>query len=107
MPGPAPGRRVRGSRTGRPLMAALDLLGRRQALRLLWELRAAPLSFRALQEACDGISPSVQNARLRELREAGLVVLGDEGYALTPLGRELGEALAPLDRWSRRWARSR
>ena len=34
---------VRGSRTGRPVMVLLDLLGRRMALRILWELsRAAP-----------------------------------------------------------------
>ena len=30
---------VRGSRTGRPIMALLDLLGRRWTLRILWELR--------------------------------------------------------------------
>ena len=48
---PKPGTRVRGSRTGRPIMAALDLLGRRWALRILWELRAGALSFRALPEA--------------------------------------------------------
>ena len=36
---PKPGRRVRGSATGRPIMALLDLLGRRMTLRILWELR--------------------------------------------------------------------
>ena len=36
---PVPGRKVRGSQTGRPLMAAFDLLGRRGVLRILWELR--------------------------------------------------------------------
>ena len=34
-----PQRRVRGSRTGRPIMALLDLFGRRWSLRILWELR--------------------------------------------------------------------
>src|SRR5207237_3071394 len=56
---PKPGRPVRGSRTGRPIMALLDLLGRRWALRILWEARHGPLSFRALRERCDGMSPSV------------------------------------------------
>ena len=28
---------VRGSRTGRPIMVVLDVLGRRWALRVLWE----------------------------------------------------------------------
>jgi DNA-binding HxlR family transcriptional regulator len=34
-------------------MVLLDVLGRRRALRILWELRADPLTFRALQEACE------------------------------------------------------
>ncbi len=102
---PGPGRPVRGSSTGRPLMAALDLLGRRWALRLIWELRAGPLTFRAVQSACEGVSPTVLNTRLRELRELRVVESTAEGYALTATGRSLGEALAPLDRWARRWAR--
>ena len=70
---PRPGRRVRGSRTGRPLMAALDLLGRRWALRILWELRDGALTFRAIRDACNGVSPSVLNARLGDLREVGVL----------------------------------
>jgi DNA-binding HxlR family transcriptional regulator len=70
MPEPKPGARVRGSRSGRPIMALLDLLGRRWALRILWELRDGPRTFRALRLACDDASPSVLNARLRELRDA-------------------------------------
>ena len=70
---PMPGQRVRGSQTGRPIMALLDLLGRRWTLRILWELRAASRTFRELQAACDGASPSVLNTRLKELRQANLV----------------------------------
>ena len=106
-PTPAPGRPVRGSKTGRPLMALLDLLGRRWSLRVLWELREQRRPFRALQEACGGVSPSVLNLRLRELRESGLVDLAEkEGYGLTARGHELRHALDPLIEWSRRWARS-
>ena len=47
---PLPGRRVRGSAAGRPIMALLDLLGRRMSLRILWELRDDRLTFRALQQ---------------------------------------------------------
>jgi DNA-binding HxlR family transcriptional regulator len=86
-------------------MAALDLLGRRWALRILWELRGGSLTFRALREACGGISPAVLNTRLGELREAGLVESTSAGYAATPLGRELRGALAPLEQWSERWAK--
>jgi DNA-binding HxlR family transcriptional regulator len=99
---------VRGSRTGRPVMALLDLLGRRWTLRVLWELRAGPLTFRALRSACGEISPSVLNARLRDLREAGLVEPTEaEGYRATALAQELGEILIPLDEWAKRWARRR
>lgn len=86
-------------------MAALDLLGRRWALRVLWELRDGPLTFRAVREACDGVSPTVLNARLAELREVGVVESTDMGYALTRSGRELSRSLAPLYRWSQAWGR--
>jgi DNA-binding HxlR family transcriptional regulator len=87
-------------------MALLDLLGRRWALRVLWELRARPMTFRALRDACDGVSPSVLNDRLRELRESGLVAQQDgEGYALTKSAEELGALLLPLDAWAKRWAK--
>jgi DNA-binding HxlR family transcriptional regulator len=84
-------------------MTLFDVLGRRWALRILWELRDEALSFRALRERCDEISPSVLNARLAELRELALIELGD-GYALSAQGRSLGALLLPLDAWSRRWA---
>ena len=78
MPVPKPGKPVRGSKTGRPIMALLDLLGRRWVLRMGWELRdGRTLSFRGLQEACGGLSPTVLNQRLRDLREAGLVELAE------------------------------
>jgi DNA-binding HxlR family transcriptional regulator len=87
-------------------MAALDLVGRRWSLRVLWELRTGPHTFRSLGEACAGVSPAVLNTRLGELRDAGLVERVDDGYTLTALGSQLGAALAPLEAWSRRWARS-
>jgi DNA-binding HxlR family transcriptional regulator len=106
MPSPRPGRPVRGSRTGRPIMALLDLLGRRWTLRVLWELRDGPETFRGLRARCDDMSPSVLNARLRDLRSAGIVSLeGDAGYALTAHGLELLRALKPLSSWARAWAR--
>jgi DNA-binding HxlR family transcriptional regulator len=86
-------------------MAALDLLGRRWALRILWELRAGALSFRALREAAGDVSPAVLNTRLAELRDAGLVESTDAGYATTDAGRELCRALEPLQAWAQRWSR--
>jgi DNA-binding HxlR family transcriptional regulator len=88
-------------------MALLDLLGRRWTLRAIWELRDRRLTFRALQDACGGVSPTVLNDRLRELRDSGLVDLVEsEGYGLTPLGHELIDRALPLVDWSKRWARS-
>src|ERR1044071_9951573 len=97
---------VRGSRSGRPIMALLDLLGRRWSLRIIWELRDAPLTSRALRTACDDASPTVMQARLTELREAGLVeLLAGDGYRLTPLGRDLMESFQPLHRFAERWSK--
>ncbi len=103
---PKPGSAVRGSTTGRPIMALLDLVGRRWVLRILWELRGAPLTFRGLQEACGGISPSVLNQRLSDLREAALLDLVDDGYTPTPLGRELLAQFTPLTIWAEKWAKA-
>lgn len=104
MKAPRPGQPVRGSTTGRPLMAALDLFGHRWALRILWELRDGALGARRLLEQCDGLSSSVLYQRLRELHDAGVVRRVGSRWALTGLGVDLGTALAPLDAWSRRWA---
>ena len=102
---PRPGGPVRGSTTGRPLMAALDLLGRRWALRILWELRDKPLGARALRSRCDRMSSSVLYERLQELTDAGLLDRDDAGaYRLTELGAALAPALESLDSWARRWS---
>ncbi|MBA2397624.1 MAG: helix-turn-helix transcriptional regulator [Bradyrhizobium sp.] len=109
MPKQAPAmkkRAVRGSRTGRPIMALLDLLGRRWTLRILWELREGPLTSRALRTACDEASPTVMQTRLTELRDAGLIeLLPGDGYGLTALGRDLKESLLPLHRFAERWSK--
>src|SRR5436305_2387833 len=102
MPKQAPAmkkRRVRGSKTDRPIMALLDLLGRRWSLRIIWELREQSMTSRALRSACDEASPTVLQARLSELRDAGLIELADSGYRLTPMGRELRDTVLPLHRF--------
>ncbi|GAB3242313.1 winged helix-turn-helix transcriptional regulator [Nocardioides dilutus] len=89
-------------------MELLDLLGRRWALRVLWELRdETGLTFRELRSRCDEVSSSVLADRVRELSEAGVVRRDDNGYVLTPRGRELLTLLLPLDDWARRWWRAR
>lgn len=85
--------------------AAMELLHRRWMMRVIWELRNGPLTFRALQSACGDLSPTVLNQRLAELREARLLASDDTGYQLTPIGRDLLEAFAPLSKWAVRWHR--
>ncbi|MEV8586721.1 helix-turn-helix domain-containing protein [Streptomyces sp. NPDC051180] len=85
-------------------MAALDLLGRRWTLRVLWELSQEPAGFRELQRRCARMSSSVLSTRLGELTDSRLVAPDGDGYRLTPLGEDLVGALGPLDAWSRRWA---
>ena len=99
---------VRGSRTGRPVMVLLDLLGRRWTLRIVWELREdRALTSRALRTACDEASPTIMQARLSELREAGFVELvAGDGYRLTALGKELLRLFLPLHLWSEKWAKA-
>jgi DNA-binding HxlR family transcriptional regulator len=97
---------VRGSDTGRPIMALLDLLGKRWTLRVIWELREGAPSFRELQDRCDGMSSSVLAERLADLRSAGIARVADgTGYELTDEGGRLLEALRPLSAWADRWAR--
>jgi DNA-binding HxlR family transcriptional regulator len=86
--------------SARPVEAALDLLGRRWALRLVWELRRSTLSFSELRRRTK-ISPSVLSARLGELVEAG-VLERDPGrrYRLSGRGRELARLLYELNRWA-------
>ena len=106
MAAPKPGIKVRGSQTGRPIMAILDLLGIRWSMRILWELHQnGPNSFRTLQKLCGDISPTVLNSRLGELREAGIVAPGDgEGYIITSEGLALGRIIAQLNVWAEHWA---
>jgi DNA-binding HxlR family transcriptional regulator len=80
---------------------ALDLSGRRWSLRVVWELRVGPLNFRALQTACGGISPSVLQRRLHELREHQIIEkIPRLGYRLSASGEKLFQVLAQLDKWS-------
>lgn len=101
---PRPGSPVRGSDSGRPVMAALDLLGRRWTLRIVWELSQAPAGFRELQRRCEHMSSSVLSTRLGELTGARVLTLHGDAYHLTQLGEGLVEAIGPLNAWSRRWA---
>ena len=102
---PKPGKPVRGSQSGRPIMALLDLLGRRWTLRILWELREGNLGVRVLQDRWDAMSPSVLSQRLTELQDARIVQQNEDAdYTLTQEGVALLQSLAPLNDWAFHWA---
>jgi len=104
---PKPGTPVRGSTTGAPLMALFDLLGRRWAMGIVWQIcEHGPITFRALAEQCSGVSPSVLNTRLKELKAAGLVELRPSGYQATAVCVDLFSLLKPMRPWAHRWART-
>ncbi len=102
---PKPGKPVRGSQSGAPIMAAFDLLGRRWAMGIIWNLSRGPSTFRGLQAYCETISPSMLNSRLKELKEAQLITRTLEGYELTEMGKELFTLLKPFGDWSMAWAK--
>lgn len=101
---PLPKKPVRGSDSGVAIMALFDLLGHKWNMRILWQLREQALSFRAIQQTCDGMSPSVLNNRIKQLTEAQLVVSAERGYQLTALGASLMNTLDPLRHWSAEWS---
>ncbi len=103
---PVPGKPVRGSKSGAPIMALFDLLGRHWAMGVLWTLsEIGPTTFRKLQDNCETISPAALNKRLKEMQAAGFVHRVEGGYAVTDLGRRLYEQLCPLGDFSKDWAR--
>ncbi|MEN7551070.1 helix-turn-helix domain-containing protein [Rapidithrix thailandica] len=101
---PIPGQPVRGSKSGQPIMALFDLLGRSWAMGIIWNLHQRPCTFRELQQICESISPTTLNKRLKELKQAFLIERSLEGYTLTSQGEELFLLLQPLGKWSRKWA---
>jgi DNA-binding HxlR family transcriptional regulator len=78
----------------------LERLGRRWALRVVWELRRDALSFNELRQRLE-VSPSVLATRLRELAELGVVERdAARRYRLSGRGRELARMLYELNRWA-------
>lgn len=102
---PYPGSPVRGSESGNPIMALLDLLGRRWAMGVLWQLsQGGPCTFRELQKRCQSISPGVLNSRIKELKQAELLERGPGGYQATTLGDKIILQLLPLNSIAQQWA---
>src|SRR5262245_38956137 len=84
----------------RSISSVFELLGRRWAMRIVWELRRDSIAFNELRAGA-GISPSVLSARLEELADAGVIQRdSSRRYRLTARGRELARILYELNRWA-------
>ena len=82
----------------------LALLEARYALRVLWALRDGHAqTFRLLQDSVGNITPNTLNTRIKELREAGIVNHGSEGYSLTLSGQDLLKRLSDLQAFAVKW----
>lgn len=82
----------------------LGLLESRYAIRVLWALRDGHAqTFRLLQDSVGGITPNTLNTRIKELREAGFVNHGGDGYIVTPSGSDLLKRLSDLPAFAAKW----
>ncbi|GHJ40966.1 helix-turn-helix domain-containing protein [Streptomyces sp. TS71-3] len=85
----------------------LDIVGDKWSLLVVRNLSRGPRRFTELKRAIDGISQRMLTATLRSLERDGIltrsvraVMPPHVSYALTPMGRTLREATAPLLEWS-------
>ena len=85
----------------------LELLESRYALCVLWALKDGhPQTFRLLQDSIGQITPNTLNTRIKELRAAGLLGHGGDGYTVTTLGADLLKRLSELQAFAGKWASS-
>ena len=85
----------------------LSLMESRYAIRVMWALKDGHAqTFRLLQDSVGGITPNTLNTRIKELREAGLLTHGSDGYVVTPLGADLLKRLGDLSAFATKWAAS-
>ncbi|MDG9721279.1 MULTISPECIES: winged helix-turn-helix transcriptional regulator [unclassified Streptomyces] len=88
--------------------AAMDVIGGKWKVLILWALGEGVHRFGALRRELPGVTEKVLAAQLRELEADGIVhreeyreVPPRVEYSLTARGVALNEALAPLGAWGR------
>ena len=88
---------------------AIDVVGGKWKMHLMWVLAEGPVRFGQIRRKLPGVSEKVLAENLRQLEAYGVVhrelyaeVPPRVEYSLTPLGRELNDALMPLELWGDR-----
>jgi DNA-binding HxlR family transcriptional regulator len=88
--------------------AAMDVIGGKWKVLILWALNERPCRFGELRRELPGITEKVLASHLREMEADGLVhreaydeVPPRVEYSLTARGVSLNEALEPLGAWGR------
>jgi len=88
------------------LEAALEVVGGKWKVLILWALGSTPRRFSELRRRIPGISEKMLIQHLKEMQSDGIVTRKDYRevpprveYAMTPFGLSLCEALAPLCAW--------
>ncbi len=82
----------------------LSLLESRYAIRVMWALKDGhPQTFRLLQDSVGNITPNTLNTRIKELRAAGLMDHGNNGYVVTALGADLLKRMGDLSAFASKW----
>ncbi|MFD4125170.1 winged helix-turn-helix transcriptional regulator [Streptomyces globisporus] len=88
--------------------AAMDVIGGKWKVLILWALNEKTCRFGELRRAVPGVTEKVLSSHLKELEDDGIVhrevyaeVPPRVEYSLTPLGLSLNAALEPLGAWGR------
>jgi DNA-binding HxlR family transcriptional regulator len=88
------------------LEAALEVIGGKWKLLILWALRTEARRFGELRRLVSGISEKMLIQHLKEMEADGIVTRKDfqevpprVEYALTKFGESLCQAMAPLCEW--------
>lgn len=92
---------------------AIDAIGGKWKVAILWKLSSAALRFGELKRAVPGVTEKMLTQQLRELERDGLItrtafheVPPRVEYALTAWGISLNVALAPIADWGEAYART-
>ncbi|MGH3762124.1 winged helix-turn-helix transcriptional regulator [Actinophytocola sp.] len=87
-----------------PVVRAVEVLGDRWTLLIVRDMLVGATRFNELSRGLPGLSRALLSRRLRQLRNAGLVVRTDDGYALTRAGEDLRPLVFGLAEWGARYA---